>query len=564
MEIAYPYTKRRCDFGRQALFCEQGPELCDSIASNVAEYKQYILRNPVHQPTQNTKSFSEHYVNTIRAEYATTGANHAEGGWPKDVNVVDPEATQRYRRKVEKDDNYIHCVMSLAPGMEHYVQQNNAIDMYRTYYAEMSSLPPVEKSSCRTVNVYRDAATGGGRPISSICWQPDGGHSFAVTYVDVDFNHNPRAPIESYVWDLENANYPEVVLTPPAALLDLQFNPRDHNTLIGGMMNGQVGVWDRRHGGAPTVTCAPHVAHRELVRNVLYINSKSGQEFFSGGPDGACKWWDIRNMSEPTDEMIMDVVKSSFDVQSMATANGISALEYEHTIPTRFMAGTENGLVIGGNRKGKTPVEKLPAKYEAHLGPVWSLERNPGFLKNFLTVGDWTVRVWSEDCRESAVLWSPPHRYKVTAATWSPTRLSLMLVMQWNGILATWDLLRRQHEPVLTMQVCEEPLLRVRMHDGGTFAACGSSKGNIYMIELSQNMAQSDKNDKALLTAIFERESKRERILEARMREFRLKLRQTEGGGSPVVSEVEVAGDRDLADATTEYMQIVKKELAAL
>lgn len=41
-----------------------------------------------------------------------------------------------------------------------------------------------------------------------------------------------------------------------------------------------------------------------------------------------------------------------------------------------------------------------------------------------------------------------------------------MLVMQWNGVLATWDLLRRQHEPVLTMQVCEEPLLRARIHDG--------------------------------------------------------------------------------------------------
>lgn len=247
--------------------------------------------------------------------------------------------------------------------MEHYVLQNNAIDMYRTYYAEMSSLPPVEKSSCRTVNVYRDAAGGAGRPVSSLCWQPEG-HSFAVSYVDVDFNHNPRAPVESYIWDLENANYPEVIINPPAALLDLQFNPRDHNMLIGGLINGQVGVWDRRRGGSPTVTCAPHVAHRELVRNVLFINSKSGQEFFSGGPDGACKWWDIRNMSEPTDEMIMDVVKSSFDVQSMASANGISVLEYESTIPTRFMVGTENGLVIGGNRKGKTPMEKLPAKVQ--------------------------------------------------------------------------------------------------------------------------------------------------------------------------------------------------------
>lgn len=113
------------------------------------------------------------------------------------------------------------------------------------------------------------------------------------------------------------------------------------------------------------------------------------------------------------------------------------------------MVGTETGLVIGGNRKGKNPVEKLPSKasvlhrfnnrikyllvirkkmysynfqYEAHLGPVYSLQRNPTFLKNFLTVGDWTARVWSEDCRESSILWTYSHSTKLTDGVWNPVR----------------------------------------------------------------------------------------------------------------------------------------------
>ncbi|KAJ0181519.1 hypothetical protein K1T71_002241 [Dendrolimus kikuchii] len=550
MDIAYSYTKLRCDFGRQPMFCEQGPELCDSVHVNAAEHRQYILRNPVHQPTQHAPDFAEHL-----------------GGWPKDVNVLDPEATQRYRRKIEKDDGYIHCVMACAPGVDHYVLQNNAIDMYQTYYAEMAAQPALERNSCRTVNVYRDGGgVGPTRPVSSISWQPDSGHRFAVAYLDVDFNRRPRAPVDSYVWDLENANFPEVTIKPPCSLLDLQYNARDPTVLAGGLMNGQVCTWDQRTGGAPQLLCAPHAAHREYARSVVFINAKSGREFFSSGPDGAVKWWDMRDMSEPTEEMIMDVVKSSFDVQSMANANGASVLEFEPTIPTRFMVGTENGYVITGNRKGKTPMEKLPAKFHAHLGPVWSLERNPGFLKNFLTVGDWTARVWSDDCRESAIVWSPPHRMKITSGTWSPTRLSLMLLTQWDGVIALWDLLRRQHEPVLTMQVCEEPLLRVKVHEAGTLVACGSRKGNVYMLEVSANMAQSEKNDKVLLTAMFEREAKRERILEARLREIRLKQRQAEEG-SPKgsVGELEpTLGDRDLAEAAQQYLQHVKKELAAI
>lgn len=63
---------------------------------------------------------------------------------------------------------------------------------------------------------------------------------------------------------------------------------------------------------------------------------------------------------------------------------------------------------------------------------------------------------------------------------------------------------------------------------------------------------------------MFERESKRERILEARMREFRLKLRQAEEGSVASAGEAEPVGDRDLADAAAEYLQAVRKELAAI
>ena len=37
---------------------------------------------------------------------------------------------------------------------------------------------------------------------------------------------------------------------------------------------------------------------------------------------------------------------------------------------------------------------------------VWQVQRNPAFLKNFITIGDWTAKVWSEDCRESAIFWT--------------------------------------------------------------------------------------------------------------------------------------------------------------
>lgn len=57
------------------------------------------------------------------------------------------------------------------------------------------------------------------------------------------------------------------------------------------------------------------------------------------------------------------------------------------------MAGTEQGSIISCNRKAKTPQEKIVAVYPGHIGPVYALQRNPYFPKNFLSVGDWTARV---------------------------------------------------------------------------------------------------------------------------------------------------------------------------
>lgn len=74
--------------------------------------------------------------------------------------------------------------------------------------------------------------------------------------------------------------------------------------------------------------------------------------------------------------------------------------------PTKFMVGTEQGLVVSCNRKAKTPGEKIVCTYSGHHGPIYALQRNPFFPKNFLTVADWTARIWSEDIRESSIMWT--------------------------------------------------------------------------------------------------------------------------------------------------------------
>jgi dynein intermediate chain 2, axonemal len=174
--------------------------------------------------------------------------------------------------------------------MEHYILQNNAINVYQKYFQELEPAPPVEKSSCRTVNVYRDQNSVK-RPISFLSWSADGGARLAATHCDLEF---PLTPVEqcthSYIWDIENPNKPQLTIIPHSPLCCLEFNPRDPNTLVGGLMNGQVAAFDIRRGSEPYESCPMDQSHCDPVRNVLHINSKTGTEFFSSSTDGQVKW----------------------------------------------------------------------------------------------------------------------------------------------------------------------------------------------------------------------------------------------------------------------------------
>lgn len=42
----------------------------------------------------------------MSTETRDSGICHSEGGWPKEVNAKDDEVTARFRRRVEKEDNW--------------------------------------------------------------------------------------------------------------------------------------------------------------------------------------------------------------------------------------------------------------------------------------------------------------------------------------------------------------------------------------------------------------------------------------------------------------------------
>ena len=70
-------------------------------------------------------------MNTESVYYKSIGMLHLEGGWPKEVDSTEKEQTQRYKKKVEKDEDYLRQITSLVNALESDVQQNYSIDIYQ-------------------------------------------------------------------------------------------------------------------------------------------------------------------------------------------------------------------------------------------------------------------------------------------------------------------------------------------------------------------------------------------------------------------------------------------------
>lgn len=141
---------------------------------------------------------------------------------------------------------------------------------------------------------------------------------------------------------------------------------------------------------------------RNPANQALWITSKTNTEFFSASTSGTIKWWDIRNLRQPSEELVMDLDDPLR--ADVVRAIGVTTLQFEPTMGSRFLVGTVNGTVINVNRKAMSTIEKLGTRFNCHVGPVIAIDRNPFIPKNFLTVGDWTVKIWADDTKESSLI----------------------------------------------------------------------------------------------------------------------------------------------------------------
>jgi dynein intermediate chain 2 len=556
LQLSYDYVKLRKEFGRPPEFVDSAARLLMDQNSDAEAARRWAPRAAVDAATQAAPPMAAHSAATDTAAKAVAGVSATAGAWPREVDPADAEAVARWRRRVERDEDYVASVARLGAVVEGLARQNNALDVYEEFFsgaAEPAPLAP-PPAAASLASLKDPLGAGAPRGVAALAWHPDGGGGLAVAYgaaPGAGGGAGAASPAAVVLWDAARPGAPAAALAAPAPARCLAHNPKDPALLGAGLADGQFALLDARAPGAPARTTSAAAAHRGAVAGAAWTQSKAGTEFMTAGADGVVAWWDARALGERLDEAPLRERGAPADAPPLAA----SCLEYCAAAgPAKFMVGTAGGPVLAGSRKARSPAERVAAAFAGHHGAVRALQRSPFFPKFFLSVGDWSARLWAEDVR--APLAATPYRPAYLAGgAWSPTRPGVFVFVGSEGELEAWDLLTSRAAPALTAPLAAGALTAVAAAPGaraGRLWAAGGADGAATVLDLSAVLAEPQGDERAAFAAMCERECGRERALERGAKEAKARARR-EAAVRAEAGAAEAASEEDLRRLEAEF-----------
>ena len=209
---------------------------------------------------------------------------------------------------------------------------------------------------------------------------------------------------------------------------------------------------------------------------------------------------------------------------------GSTCMEYVPDFGPKYLIGTEKGSVMLATKKPKKNCEinyntSYGLEMGRHLGPVYSLMRNPLYPRYFMSVGDWSVKIWEEE-EKNAIINTRYHPSYLTDGCWAPNRPGLFFVTRRDGWLDIWDYFYRQNEVALSHKVADASLTCLKLNtvtgssqigvshpNVGKYCAIGDSDGTITLLELCPSLYEVQPKEKDVIDEIFKREKAKESAL---------------------------------------------------
>lgn len=510
----YTYTKRRSDFGRQCIFNDSAFTICE-IDPDAELKRQYKRANSVTVGIQNIPQMAENEVITVNAEMENFGVFHQEGGWPNEIDIANEDEKTTYRKCAKETEEYRDQMKQICLKMEHAIAQNNAVNIFQEYFTDENqnvgrSFKPLIESITHFECPIKGNVIASHSAIATSSYDKMVVSYTAVLKGQMNITKNGMS---SYIWDLNKNLEPILELKCEASLATVEYNKNDESCIAAGQSDGIIALYDSRAGGKPQLQSNKESSHRESVNALRWTMSKVNVEFFTCANDAMVMWWDIRKMNKPHEFFQLEFKDA-----------GCTTLDYTFSMPTRFLIGMSNGLIINGNKRGTTYADRFSYSVNSFSGPVHSIERNPFADKYSLSVGDQSIRFWSDENRETPIFQGIEYSHDLTCGTWNRNRCSNFFIGHSNGTIDMWDLMYDHYEPIASISTVRSKVEHIRSHVNGKLVISSHSNGDVYLMQISDFLASHKIAEKAKLIEMFDRELRREVLFLTKIREAKMTI----------------------------------------
>ncbi|GAB68447.1 dynein-associated protein [Plasmodium cynomolgi strain B] len=324
------YTKKRSEVGQPCGFTKSKSQVVGRIEPNKELQKKYMLKENIYYSDENVKKQSECYVNIESVKLLNKFFYHNEGGWTKDIDISDQQNKIKYVKRLDKDINTINSVKTLMNETTRIINKNNSIGIYKEYFQDEEQTE--EEFKIKSMLVIKDKNRKYCRYVTSIKWSTDSTHKLAISYCVNNYKQIlSDSPKNCLLYNLNEINNPYQILFSKTFIKCLRFNHKNSDLLLAGSYDGTVNLWDLRKKNTLCESSSNHASHKNIVQDVIWLQTKTNNHCLSVSNDGLCLLWDIRNFTEHIEsfslhkdsgEVCQLVETSNLDSSSLKNSHG--------------------------------------------------------------------------------------------------------------------------------------------------------------------------------------------------------------------------------------------------
>lgn len=549
------YNLKREYFGNKINFKAKD----DADSSKAASIKEdpeceskYIYINPRTVTLGNYVEKSYHSIHTEKTKTKSLLIKHVEGGWPETVeNPNEPRQINNWKRAKEKKEDFPDKVRKLIANTEIVLKQNLRIDVYEEYFDTSKQKVEVleDNFSAKIKTVFKDTCVYK-RSVTKVVFSPEEQNKIAIAY-KIKENESTilvdKSKLPCLIWDINNPNTPinSICSNNNTEINTCAFNNKHAHIFGVGCTNGTVLIYDLKTNKL-LVTSKLEYCHSEAVRDFVWLKVKNGTEFVTTSTDGKVIWWDIRDLNNakkiylcPDNAEIKEPNKPDNEAEWIKNVNykpfilvdkdkdtntekeyGGLKIEYNPEAgASKFLIVTEQGTIFLSNKKKNDAdiSQKYGFSWGRHLGPITGIQRCPHVNKYFLTVGDWTARIWPDDYKIPIYV-SKYHPAYLMDCCWCPGRTGVFFVIRADGWLLAYDICYKTHDYVFSHKICESALTTMAINIKGDKVIIGDDDGVVSLVKLSKAFYDVDHSNETekrdFITSMMEREVAREKGIE--------------------------------------------------